>query len=80
MEIIKIRNLSFTFEGREKAVLNNIDFNIKKGEFAVLYGPSGCGKTTLLRLIKKEMNPEGKISGSILYKGINIYRNRLQER
>ncbi len=72
MEIIKIRNLSFTFEGREKAVLNNIDFNIKKGEFAVLYGPSGCGKTTLLRLIKKEMNPEGKISGSILYKGINI--------
>ena len=38
MEIIKIRNLSFTFEGREKAVLNNIDFNIKKGEFAVFCG------------------------------------------
>lgn len=30
MEIVKIRNLSFTFEGSENAVLDNIDFNIKK--------------------------------------------------
>ncbi|CDI12194.1 ABC transporter ATP-binding protein [Agrobacterium pusense] len=32
-------------------VMNNIDLEIKKGEFCVFVGPSGCGKSTLLRLI-----------------------------
>ncbi len=32
-------------------VLNNINLEIKDGEFFILLGPSGCGKTTLLRII-----------------------------
>ena len=35
----------------DKAVLKDIDVNIKDGEFVTLLGPSGCGKTTLLRII-----------------------------
>ncbi|GGP26470.1 putative 2-aminoethylphosphonate ABC transporter ATP-binding protein [Silvimonas amylolytica] len=31
--------------------LNDINLNVKKGEFVCLLGPSGCGKTTLLRII-----------------------------
>jgi spermidine/putrescine transport system ATP-binding protein len=31
--------------------INNVSFEIKKGEFFSLLGPSGCGKTTLLRII-----------------------------
>lgn len=38
--------------------LNNITFNVKKGEFVTLLGPSGCGKTTLLRIIAGFIDPE----------------------
>ena len=31
--------------------MDNINLNVKKGEFVTILGPSGCGKTTLLRLI-----------------------------
>lgn len=34
-----------------KTVLEDLSFNIKKGEFLSILGPSGCGKTTLLRLL-----------------------------
>ena len=34
-----------------KAVLCDLDVQIKSGEFVTLLGPSGCGKTTLLRII-----------------------------
>jgi ABC-type sugar transport system ATPase subunit len=46
----------------EKAVLNELSFEAKPGEFIVLVGPSGCGKSTLLRSIA---GLEGVTSGSI---------------
>jgi spermidine/putrescine transport system ATP-binding protein len=46
---IAIRSLSKHF-GSVKAV-DNIAFDIQRGEFFSLLGPSGCGKTTLLRIL-----------------------------
>jgi len=34
-----------------KAVLEDIDLTITKGEFVSILGPSGCGKSTLLKMI-----------------------------
>ncbi|MDR2793683.1 MAG: ABC transporter ATP-binding protein [Treponema sp.] len=39
-------------------VLNNINLDIRKGEFFSLLGPSGCGKTTLLRIIAGFETPD----------------------
>lgn len=46
---IRLENLSKHF-GKVKAV-DDLNLEIKKGEFLSLLGPSGCGKTTTLRLI-----------------------------
>ncbi|NLD92914.1 MAG: ABC transporter ATP-binding protein [Fibrobacter sp.] len=46
---VRVSNVSKNF-GNFKAV-QNVSFEIKKGEFFSLLGPSGCGKTTLLRII-----------------------------
>jgi putative ABC transport system ATP-binding protein len=35
----------------ETTALNNVNFEVKKGEFVSIMGPSGCGKSTLLNLI-----------------------------
>lgn len=59
--IITIENVSHSFG--EKAVLEEINLVVRKGEFVTILGPSGCGKTTLLRIIAGfQKASEGTIS------------------
>lgn len=50
---IKIDNIGKSFKNNKtiNTVLENINFEVKEGEFISLLGPSGCGKTTLLTII-----------------------------
>ena len=51
--IIKIKNISKKFQknNEEVQILNDVNLDIKKGEFITIVGKSGCGKSTLLKLI-----------------------------
>ncbi len=69
MESYSIRNLSFSYPEEEKLALDDINLNIKSGEFVVLCGPSGCGKTTLLRQLKTVLAPHGLKVGDIYFEG-----------
>ncbi|WP_341515379.1 ATP-binding cassette domain-containing protein [Mesomycoplasma ovipneumoniae] len=53
----------------DKKVLNQINLDIKKGDFVTLLGPSGSGKTTILRLIG---GFEWTTRGEIKFNGVDI--------
>ncbi|HMM06139.1 MAG TPA: energy-coupling factor transporter ATPase [Clostridiales bacterium] len=69
MACFEIKDLSFSYPGREKKALTQIDLKIKQGEFVVLCGRSGCGKSTLMRHLKPVLAPHGKKEGQILFYG-----------
>lgn len=69
MEILAVKNLTFTYPATQRRVLDGINFTVEQGEFCVLCGTTGSGKSTLLRLCKPALAPHGTLSGDILYKG-----------
>ncbi|SHF39212.1 ABC transporter ATP-binding protein [Lactonifactor longoviformis] len=61
---VEVKNLTKKFD--DLLVLNDISFNIRKGEFVCVVGPTGCGKTTFLNLLTKLIEPT---SGELLIDG-----------
>lgn len=61
--MIKIENLSRVYRTSEieTLALENINFEVKEGEFVAIMGPSGCGKSTLLNILGLLDNPTSGI-------------------
>ncbi len=59
--MIKTKSLKkvFVTEEVETTALNNLNFDVKQGEYISIMGPSGCGKSTLLNLLGLLDNPSG---------------------
>ncbi len=66
--MLKFEHVSKVYKGKKWAV-NDLNFEIEKGEFIVLIGPSGCGKTTTMKMINRLIEPT---SGKIYIDGENI--------
>jgi len=60
--MVNVQVVNVTKRFGEILAANNVNLNIKEGEFFTLLGPSGCGKTTTLRMIAGFYTPdEGEI-------------------
>jgi cell division transport system ATP-binding protein len=66
--MIHFYRVSKHYPGGQRA-LDDVTFQIERGEFVFLTGPSGAGKTTLLRLLFRQEIPT---SGQILVNGRNV--------
>lgn len=82
--LLQVMNLCqyFKMEGGELKAVDNVSFDVKRGEVFGLVGESGCGKTTTGRSIIKLYNIT---SGDVIFKGIRIcagtrsYKNAIAE-
>lgn len=79
--IICLENVCFSYKADTKPIINNLNLNIKSGEFIVLAGQSGCGKTTITRIINGLAMKfyEGILEGNVKILGKDIQEYKLWE-
>lgn len=68
--ILKVKNLTKLYD--DKAAVDGISFEVKKGEIFGILGPNGAGKTTTLEMIETMREIDG---GSITVNGIDVAKN-----
>ena len=69
--MIELFHVTKRYEGTERPALEDVNLEIKKGEFCLLAGPSGAGKSTLLRLL---FCAEACSTGQVILNGKNLAR------
>lgn len=76
---IKVENVCFSYKNdndEDVPVLNNVSFDVNKGEFVVVLGHNGSGKSTLAKLLNLILSPQ---SGKIYIDGMDITSDSLTE-
>jgi ATP-binding cassette subfamily B protein len=70
IEYLEFQNISFKHQTSQYKALDNISFDVKKGETIAFVGPSGAGKSTLVKLLVGLYRPQ---EGHIRYNGIDSH-------
>ncbi|MEM7012291.1 MAG: ATP-binding cassette domain-containing protein, partial [Verrucomicrobiota bacterium] len=66
---LQVQDLSHRYTKRVNAI-DNVSFNIERGEMVCVMGPSGCGKSSLLKALAGHLRPN---QGEIRLNGVNLY-------
>lgn len=72
---IEFRDVSFTYPGASRPVLEHINLTIHQGETIAVMGATGCGKTTLVNLIPRFYDVT---AGAVLVDGVDVREYRHQ--
>jgi iron complex transport system ATP-binding protein len=72
--MIRVENLAGGYG--DKNILNNINVEVKSGEFFGILGPNGCGKTTLLKMISGLLKPD---EGNVIIDGKKLSDYTMKE-
>ena len=70
--IIKIKNVSFSYPESDTPAIDNISFNVKRGSWTSIIGHNGSGKSTIIRLINGLLVPDESGSPLIEVDGIKL--------
>ena len=73
---IEFKDVSFSYPGSDRVVINNVSFKLRPGTTTVLVGLNGAGKTTLIKLMTRLYDPT---SGVILLDGEDIRKYDLTQ-
>ena len=73
---LELKNVSFTYEGSDKKVLDDVSLTVRPGERIALVGHNGAGKSTLVKLILRLYDPT---EGEITLNGESIKDLKLKE-
>lgn len=73
---IAFKNVSLVYEDTNIKALDNISFEVKKGETLAIIGRTGSGKSTILSLISRLQDPT---SGEVIIDGINLTKANLAD-
>jgi len=72
----EFKNVSFSYPGSSKLVLNNISFRLETSERIALVGKNGEGKTTIVKLLTRLYDPT---AGQILLDGVDLREYDLED-
>ncbi|MFX0087110.1 MAG: ABC transporter ATP-binding protein [Candidatus Hodarchaeota archaeon] len=75
MAFFEVQSVFFKYE--DQWILEDISFQVEKGELIAIVGPSGCGKTTLLRIFVGILNPQ---KGAVIIENKDILNQRIETR
>lgn len=73
---VEFRNVSFTYPGTRRLVLNHLNFRLAAGERVALIGENGQGKTTVVKLLTRLYDPT---EGQILLDGVDLREYNLED-